>query len=313
MRKQNDVPAKGLAAFLRRVFFGRRGAPRAVWILLLGCALYVAWAFGVSLGLTRAFTALFSAWGLTQTNLALAPAWARLLAENYGSLVSLFSSLGVIALSLLLLRLLGAGRTAPRLRPAQAGVGAGIGVLVVLLSAGLFLLTDSMRLTHSLAAARPTAELLLLLIVYLAAACAEEAFNRAFVLHAVGSALGKDGWRDILACCVSALLLVLTTGSLRLGAIGALNMLLLGFLCAWLHLHGFARASLGFRFGWSFASVALCNFPGGNAASKPLLALYHVSEAWLTGGARGLICGLWMTLLLALALATVLLKQRHKK
>ena len=311
--KQKNAAAgagKRFAAALKRIACRQSGGPRAVWTLALGCTAYLAWASAAAWGLTRAFQALFAAWGLTEGNLRLAPGWARFLVGNYGSIVSLVSSLGTMALSALLLRMLGKRQIRPK--AGDAALGAGIGLAVVLVSAGLFRLTDSMRLTHGLAAARLSGEMLALLPAYLAAAWAEEMFNRAFVFAALSEETRAryGGWP---ACAVSAALLWLTTGALNYGAVGSINMLLTGCLCARLHQRGRAGLSAGMRFAWSYAAVALVSFPGGNAANAPLLRLYHVSEALLTGGDRGLICGLWMTALLAGGLTILVYRERKTR
>ena len=103
-------------------------------------------------------------------------------------------------------------------------------------------------------------------------------------------------------------MLLAITGSYALPPLGIVNMLLTAVLCAHLSATGRAGASVGLRCAWSWASNALAAFPGGNAASRPVLQLYEVSEHWLTGGASGLICGAWMTLVL-LALSLWLFRQ----
>ena len=292
---------------LQTVFCGKGGRLRCGWLLALGGALDLAWAYAVFAGLTRVFSGLFAVWGITSANLSRAPGWAQWLVRSHGSVISLVTSLGVVALSLGLLRLTGAKRPRGGIRGGTLAVGAGIGLAVVLASAGLFVLIDSMRPAFPLAEARFGGELIALFIVYLAAALAEELFDRAFVLRAVDPA-GGSGKRRLLSWAASAAALWLTTGALGLGVLGSINMLLFGLLLALLHDLGRPELSLGLRFGWSYASVALVNFPGGNTASRPLWQLNHVSESLLTGGDRGLICGLWMTALLALALLAIFLR-----
>ena len=61
-------------------------------------------------------------------------------------------------------------------------------------------------------------------------------------------------------------------------------------------------ASLSFRVAWSFVSAALLQFPGNTSVSRPLVALYAVSDSLWTGGESGLISGLCVTILLAMGI-----------
>ncbi len=304
-RAEKRLPA---AAALRRAFVGGDGCLCAPWLLAIGYAAYVLWAWGISYGLSAAFSALFEVWGVNAMNLHLAPAWARFVVNHYGSAISFVSSAGVIAIVALLLRFLLREKGKTRFSARDFGLGSAAGAVVVAVSAGLFLLIDSMRLA---APAAFGADIIVFLPVYIAAACAEEAFCRAFVLKAIVREGNGNRAVSLIACIVSAVILALTTGAFSLGVLGAVNMLLIGFVCACLHRMGHAWTSVGFRFAWSWFSVAIFNFPGGNAAAAPMLSLYHVSDAWLTGGTRGLICGAWMTvLILAVAAALVFIGKR---
>ncbi len=291
------------AGGLRWAFFSPAGRVRTGWALALGLALYLAWNYGSSLGLASCFSALFGQWGITAQNLSLAPAWARLVVNLSGSLVSLAVNLGTVALSALLLRGLLKERLFHGFQGKGFGQGAAAGAVMTLLAAGLFLVLDSMRVEAPLSSARLSWEMALLLPVHLAASCAEEAFHRTFVLRTVRRALPEKSWAGVAAAAVSALILLLTSGSLRTGILGLVNLWLMGFLCALLSLKGCGDVSLGLRFAWSYCVVAVVNFPGGNIATAPLLKLYHVSEAWLTGGGAGLIAGLWTTAALCIGIA----------
>ena len=309
--KEKERGERRPMAALKGAFVGPGGTLRAPWLLALGYALDLGWAYAVSAGMTRGFSGLFSAWGLTSANLPLAPGWARWIVRNYGSVISVVSSLGIAALATLLVRAGLKERLDMRLRPKQLGLGALAGLGIAAVSALAFVLSDSMRLAHGLREARLSGELLTLLVVYGVAALAEELFDRAFVLRAVRAALGEGVRGCAAACAASALMLWLTTGAVNLGVIGSVNMLLFGGLCALLHWARLGNASWGLRFAWSYASVSLVAFPGGNTASAPWLELYHVSDALFTGGERGLICGLWMTGILALLLLILLLRMRR--
>ena len=285
---------------LKRVALCREGSARAVWKLLFAYAAYLLWAWLIAYLLSRGFGALFHAWSLSAATAARAPSWAQWLFANYGRFISLISSFGAIALAYGLLRLLAGGKM-EKLRPRDLTMGALWGLIPVLAGAALFLLMDSMRLyerTFSL-----TPDLLWMLAVYFAAALAEERFARGLTMR-VAALHSRPLWGYV----ASAVMLLAITGSYALPPLGIVNMLLTAVLCAHLSATGHAGASVGLRCAWSWSSNALVAFPGGNAASQPVFRLYDVSENWLTGGANGLICGAWMTLIL-LALALWLFRQ----
>ena len=275
---------------IKRVALCKEGGARAAWKLLFAYAAYLLWAWLVTYLLSLGFGALFGAWGLSAATAARAPSWAQWLFANYGRFISLVSSFGAIALAHGLLRLLAGGKM-EKLRPRDLTVGALWGLIPVLAGVALFLLTDSMRLYERTFLLTP--DLLWMLAVYFAAALAEERFARGLTMR-----VATLHARPIWGCVASAAMLLAITGSYALPPLGIVNMLLTAVLCAHLSVTGRAGASVGLRCAWSWASNALVAFPGGNAASRPVLQLYEVSEHWLTGGASGLICGAWMTLIL---------------
>ena len=280
---------------LKSAALNKEGGVRAVWKLLLACALYLGWTWAAGYGLARGFGALFEAWNLNADTLSRAPGWARLLAENYGRVVSLVSSAGVIALSWGLLRLFRLGRF-PRLRVGHFTLGALGGAAVVGLGAALFLALDSMRLYER--GFFFHADILWMLAIYLLAALAEERFARTLTMR-VATASARPAW----GYAASALVLFAMTGSYALRPLGMVNMLFTAVACARLSDTGRPGAAAGLRFGWSWASGGLLAFPGGNTDAQAGASFYAVSENWLTGGNGGLICGVWMTLaLLALLL-----------
>ena len=74
-----------------------------------------------------------------------------------------------------------------------------------------------------------------------------------------------------------------------------MNALLLGIAGCLLYARHGLWTSVGFRWGWGFATAFLLGFGGGDGA---VYRLYGVSEALLTGGDAGPMHGLWVTLLL---------------
>ena len=305
-----EKPAEKKAPVLKRIFAADDGLLRAPWLLLIGCAAYLLWNRGISWGLGSAFSALFDLWGVNAANLHLAPAWARVVVNHYGSAVSLVSSAGVIAIAVLLCRFGLREKPGIRFSGRDLGIGSAVGAVVVAASVGLFLLVDSMRVDPQNVFG---ADAVTFLPVCIAAACAEELFCRAFVIKAIVRGRCEKRAACLTACIVSALILTIISGALSLGVVGAINLLLIGFVCAALHLAGHAWASVGFRFAWSLFSTAVFCFPGGNAVSAPVMSLYHVSDAWLTGGNGGLICGMWMTFVILAAAGILLFSARRRK
>ena len=288
---------------LARAARNRRGDVRTAWKILLACALYLGWTWLAGYGLARGFSALFAAWNLNADTLLRAPAWARLLAENSGRVVSLISSAGVVALSAGMMRLFRLGRF-PRLRAGHFALGALGGALAVGMGAALFLALDSMRLYERGFVLR--ADMAWMLAVYALAALAEERFDRAVILRTAAQA------RQVWGYVASALVFFAMTGGYALRPLGMVNMALTAVICARLSDTGRAGVSAGLRFGWSWASGGLLAFPGANTGAQTGARLYAVSEDWLTGGGGGLICGAWMTcLLLALLVWLFLPALRH--
>ena len=279
-----------LRGALRRVAMCSKGGVRAPWKLIAACAAYLAWAWAAAYLLSAGFAALFSAWNLSGATYAQAPAWARWLYENYGRIISLITSAGTVALSYLLLRLFARARF-ERLCARDFGVGALVGAAMVGLGAGAFLLLDAMRLYER--GFFLHADMLWMLPVYLAAALAEERFARTLTMR-VATLRARPVWGYVS----TALVFTAITGSYSLGALGLVNMLLTCAACARWSATGRGAASVGMRFAWSYAANALIAFPGGETGAQAGARLYDVSDAWLTGGAKGLICGAWMTLAL---------------
>lgn len=285
----------------KQVFIAKDGKLRAGWRLILAVLCYMAWTSGITALLSYAFGALFSGWGLTPRNLAYAPGYARLLAENYGLIISAVSSAGAAVFACL------AARKYSKLRfsPSMAGIGALTGIASVLLAAGIFLALDSVRMPSGSPDLSfwPAARL----PVYLAAAAAEEFFARGYVLRMVSARSGR-----IWGYLASAAIFLYMTGGYALNMRGVVNMLLFSAaLCALSERHSH-WLSLGARFGWSYAVTCLFAFPGA-VAGRPAVTLYSVSEEWLTGGPSGLISGLYMSILLAAALYFLLFSKHRFK
>ena len=273
---------------------------RAAWKLLLAYAAYLLWAWLATYALSWGFGALFDGWNLSAATIAQAPAWAQGLFANYGRLISVISSLGVAALSQGLLRLLAGGRMYP-LRPVTWPSAR---------SGGLSLCSLARRSSSPWIPCAPTGA---------------PSPSRRTSSGCWPSTL-PPRWPRSASPAASPCAWPRSTPA-PFGAMWPQPS------CCWpspaatpcrrwasstccsppssapiLSATGHAGASVGLRCAWSWSSNALAAFPGGNAASQPVFRLYDVSENWLTGGANGLICGAWMTLIL-LALALWLFRQ----
>ena len=77
--------------------------------------------------------------------------------------------------------------------------------------------------------------------------------------------------------------------------------------CA-LYERGGLLASAALQTIWAAGATLLFGFPGMSASAAAVCPLYHVSDAWLTGGNAGPMGGAWFTLLLSAALL-ILLRQ----
>ena len=256
--------------------------------------LYIAVTLAARLGLGRALAALLDAWNVNAETAALAPAWARLLYAWQGSLVSAASAAAVIALAVAVYRV-----RIPKPEPAAVRWWLA-GTAMALLSAALFLLMDSLRPEWPLSAPRLSAGLLALWLLSLLTAFSEELFTKCVLMESV-----SPRWGMVWA----VLAFFLINGGYSGTTISGINVALMGVLCAVLYQRHGLWADVAFRWGWSFAAVFLLGQGGGDLA---VYRLYGVSENGLTGGDRGLAYGLWLTLLLCLMIARLILAGRKK-
>lgn len=278
------------------------GKIRTGWLLAASLFLYGLIAAAARYGLVRAFGALFKAWGVNDANIHLAPAWARAVYVWHGSLATLTFAI----LTLPLVRWLrGLWGLDPRFVEAPKGRlwrSALTGAVAALIVAALCLLPDSSRLLWPLGAPRLSWTLPVLAALSLATAFAEEAFTKR-VLHDGLSGRWKGIWTAAVVCAV----FWLTNGGYAGGVVGAVNVLLMGWMGCALYARFGLWASVGFRWGWSLVNAFLLGFGGGEAA---VYRLYGVSEALLTGGDAGPMFGLWATMMFAGLILAMTLKRK---
>lgn len=251
---------------------------------------WIALTVALRLGLGAAFRALFAAWNLNPETVARAPGWARTLYGWQGSIVTL----AVDCAAMLFACRVGGARLSPSARRgALAWWDVGTGV--ALLSAALFLLTDSLRPQWPLTAPRLGPGHLPLWGLTLLTALAEECFTKGVVFDGV-KRLGGDAW----ALAASALAFFLMNGGYSGTLVSGVNVALMGALCAALYRRYGLWVPAAFRWGWGFATVFLLGQGGG---AQAIYRLYGVSETLLTGGDAGLVYGLWTTVVLAALLS----------
>lgn len=251
---------------------------------------WVALTVALRLGLGAAFRALFDAWNLKSETVARAPGWARVLYGWQGSIVTLAVDCAAI---LFVCRVGGARLSPPARRGALAWWTVGTGI--ALLSAALFLLTDSLRPQWPLNAPRLGMGHLPLWGLTLLTALAEECFTKGVIYDGV-KRQGGDAW----ALAASALAFFMMNGGYSGTLVSALNVALMGALCAALYCRYGLWVPVAFRWGWGFATVFLLGQGGG---AQAVYRFYGVSETLLTGGDAGLVYGLWMTAVLSALLS----------
>ena len=306
MSKSRRIPraeAPRTPSRLRRVFTGPQGL-RTGWWLIIGLAAWLGVSWSIRLGLNRMFAALFSAWNINVNNAARAPGWARALFAWQGSVVTLVVSLALILLSLGLRRMWFGARGLPGLKPRPALLAWAVGTGIALGSAALFIWTDSLRPLWPLTRLRLGLGLLLLWVLNLIGTLAEELFTRGVIFEGL-----HRRWGVIGATLASTLVFFLSNGGWSGTILSGINVLLMGALCCLLYRRHGLWAPVGFRWGWSFATVFLLGQGGGDHAVFRLLG---VSEVLLTGGDAGFVYGLWLTLLLAAWIGMIAFKSlRH--
>ena len=276
---------------LKRAFVTKEGALRGFWLALLLLAGWYALMLGTTYALSHLCDALMRGWGVTTLNLSLAPKGVQYLARQYLRIAGITGNL-LFALGCWLLMRKRRRKQArlPALLAFPAGAAAAA------LTAGLFLLTDSMRVNT--AQANWNGDVPTLLAVLLAASLAEGLAARGCLLF-----WPQGKFRRLRGYALATAASFVMNGAYGLAPVGWLNGVLVSLLlCALAEKFGWLSTAL-LQAGWRWVSVAVLGFPGGGGA--PVWSLYALSEKALTGGNDGLSCGLWVMALCLCGLALV--------
>lgn len=286
---------------LRGVFRNSKGALRTGWRIALGIAAYAAAFYAVLWGLGALFGALFSAWGLTTSNVAYAPAWARWIVSVHTGFAYGAAYLASLAAGLWMAKRWTKGVPLGK-REALIGLltGLGLGALTTAIS----LIPDCMRLEWPLNEPVLGWSLLGTILLILLGKISGAALVQRLLFDPIRLRFGKV-WGVAAACLASLILSGRWTN-----AAGAVNALLMGWIGCEIYLRGGLWASAAFETGWTAVTAVLFASPAASSAS--LYRLYHVSEGWLTGGNAGAECGLACTLG-CLAILTFLYRKSIRK
>lgn len=177
-------------------------------------------------------------------------------------------------------------------------------LLGLLLSGGLGILaltTDCMRVESPWSAPHFSFSQLSALLVLALGRLLSEMLTKRLCFDALCARSRRWAWMASVALA--------TLLNLRgLSVLGVLNALLMAVVGCALYERGGLLASTALQTIWAASATLLLGFPGMSASATAVWPLYHVSDAWLTGGNAGPMSGAWFTLLLSAALL-ILLRQ----
>lgn len=177
-------------------------------------------------------------------------------------------------------------------------------LLGLLLSGGLgalALATDCMRVELPWSAPHLSLSQLSALLVLTLGRLLGEMLSKRLCFDALRAHSRRRAW---IASAALATLLNLRS----LSGLGALNALLMAMVGCALYERGGLLASAALQTIWAAGATLLLGFPGMSASATAVWPLYHVSDAWLTGGSAGPMSGAWFTLLLSASLLILLRK-----
>lgn len=272
---------------------GGNGHIRLIWLLLIGIAVYLLWERIVEMAEEFAFEMLA---GTGDTPIM------KLLRVYTGPLISVLGGIGTIAIfSFLKDRLHGEEENEPfeirsLLKWFCVGFAGAIAGTVICL------LADSLRLTLPLSEPVFSLSTVLALPVCFVVTLAGEVFMMEYIYESARLHL-KRVFCIILVICIE----FLEQRAWRLGGVGMVNVALKALVCCLMHVTVGLAATTGLWFGWGFVLSALFGLSGC------AWTVYHVSEAWLTGGNLGLFCGITATVFMLAVIAYLYFRYFRKK
>lgn len=278
---------------LRAVLLNDSGL-RSGWKMARDAAAYLAVFYGAIFGLAALFGALFGAWGLTTDNLYRAPVWAQRVVVWHTD----FSYAAAYVLSGLAAVLL--TRRHMRGDLGSLWMGVGLGVLIASLLTAIALGFDCMRMERPLSELNLSAAQIASAAVLILGKLSGEILTKRILFD--GAKRRIIGYA--LVCAATFLLMGAWTG-----AAAAVNAVLAAIVGCALYERGGLAASTGFQCAMYLWFGLIFGWPGMTVSVSPVYALYHVSDAWLTGGANGALNGWGMAVMLTAAAAVLLRRE----
>ena len=185
------------------------------------------------------------------------------------------------------------------------GCGALIGAAIPAVLTALALALDSMRLENPFDAPAFSPWLLVSLALWIVGAFGSEVVSKCILYDAVDRRYGRR--YAYLAECAFWLLAILVTDS-RTIVPAYLGAALTAILGCRLYERGGLRASAAMRAAFNVWTLCLFGLASGDGSVlTPLYALYHVSDAWFTGGSAGMTAG-WGYVICAAVAAGILFR-----
>ena len=263
--------------------FMNDGGLRSGWKMARDAALYLGVFYGVLFGLAGGFGALFNAWGLTTDNLYRAPVWAqRVVAWHSDFAYAAAYVLSGIAGFLMTQRCV-------RSRARSLWIGVGAGALIAALLTAVALCLDCMRLEWPLSEPSLSVAQMASAAVLVVGKLSGEILTKRILFE-------RAGRRTVgyaLVCAATFLMMRAWTDAAM-----ALNTVLAAVVGCALYERGGLAASAGFPCAMYLWFGLIFAWPGMSISASPLYALYHVSDAWLTGGNMGAMSGWGCAILL---------------
>ena len=271
----------------------RKQFSRKCWRIPSGiCAYWLAF-YVVLSGSAALFGALFDAWGLTTDNLTYAPVWARRIVQIHADLCYAFAYAATVIVGLLF-----------AVRRRRSGKASGslvngvvVGAVIPLILTIIALLLDSVRLEWPLAQPRVTLSLSTAAITLILGKLSAEILTKRLLFDAF-----DKRWLAYAVSCAAGLLLTAVWRS----PAGIVSALMTSLIACRLYERGGLGASVGFQTMLGFVSGVIFAWPPQAGASA--YALYHVSDAWFTGGNAGIACG-WGYACAMLAVAVIMFRK----